>query len=183
MQPLQKALHHIHLPIIKGFRKARIPSPSPLSRGVPDILHPCLLRVGQKQTRTGRAHTKDNPYTTVANQPIYSPSASASNLTAFYERWKMLEKEVIEPRNYERQNVYQSRNPYYRYDLEPFRVRRKDFWLLSTVTKLLKEFIPRLSHDADGLIFQMSADNHPQLFLNERGKEKLMEGNRVSFKG
>ncbi|KAJ9694894.1 hypothetical protein PVL29_010392 [Vitis rotundifolia] len=130
----------------------------------------------------------------------------------FYERWKMLEKEVIEPRNYERQNVYQSRNPYYRYDLEPFRVRRKDFWLLSTVTKLLKEFIPRLSHDADGLIFQgwddpytprthegllkwkyanmnsvdflfkMSADNHPQLFLNERGKEKLMEGNRVSFK-
>ncbi|KAJ9694893.1 hypothetical protein PVL29_010392 [Vitis rotundifolia] len=40
----------------------------------------------------------------------------------FYERWKMLEKEVIEPRNYERQNVYQSRNPYYRYDLEPFRV-------------------------------------------------------------
>ncbi|RVW15967.1 mRNA-capping enzyme [Vitis vinifera] len=101
----------------------------------------------------------------------------------FYERWKMLEKEVIEPRNYERQNVYQSRNPYYRYDLEPFRVRRKDFWLLSTVTKLLKEFIPRLSHDADGLIFQMSADNHPQLFLNERGKEKLMEGNRVSFKG
>ena len=40
----------------------------------------------------------------------------------FYERWKMLEKEVIEPRNYEHQNIYQSRNPYYRYDLEPFRV-------------------------------------------------------------
>ncbi|MBA0804222.1 hypothetical protein Gohar_014367, partial [Gossypium harknessii] len=72
----------------------------------------------------------------------------------FYERWKMLEKEVIEPRNYERQNIYQSRNPYYRYDLEPFRVRRKDFWLLSTVNKVLKEFIPRLSHEADGLIFQ-----------------------------
>jgi len=40
----------------------------------------------------------------------------------FHERWKMLEKEVIEPRNYERHNIYQSRNPYYRYDLEPFRV-------------------------------------------------------------
>lgn len=40
----------------------------------------------------------------------------------FYERWKMLEKEVIEPRNYERVNLYQCRNPYYRYDLEPFRV-------------------------------------------------------------
>ncbi|XP_057513116.1 uncharacterized protein LOC130795154 isoform X3 [Actinidia eriantha] len=76
----------------------------------------------------------------------------------FNERWKMLEKEVIEPRNLERQHIYQSRNPYYRYDLEPFRVRRKDFWLLSTVTKLLKEFIPRLSHEADGLIFQVLND-------------------------
>ncbi|KAG2690772.1 hypothetical protein I3760_09G205100 [Carya illinoinensis] len=124
----------------------------------------------------------------------------------FYERWKMLEKEVIEPRNYERHNIYQCRNPYYRYDLEPFRVRRKDFWLLSTVTKLLKEFIPRLSHDADGLIFQgwddpyvprthegllkwkyshmnsvdflfeIEDDNRQLLFLHERGKKKLMEG-------
>uniref|UniRef100_A0A5B6Z2J7 mRNA guanylyltransferase n=1 Tax=Davidia involucrata TaxID=16924 RepID=A0A5B6Z2J7_DAVIN len=128
----------------------------------------------------------------------------------FYERWKMLEKEVIEPRNYERHNIYQSRNPYYRYELEPFRVRRKDFWLLSTVTKLLKEFIPRLSHAADGLIFQgwddpyiprthegllkwkypemnsvdflfEMVDNRQLLFLHERGKKKLMEGNRVVF--
>jgi len=128
----------------------------------------------------------------------------------FYERWKMLEKEVIEPRNHERQHVYQSRNPYYRYDLEPFRVRRKDFWLLSTVNKLLKEFITRLSHEADGLIFQgwddtyvtrthegllkwkyaqMNSvdflfemiDDRQLLFLHERGKKKLMEGNRVVF--
>ncbi|XP_024027932.1 mRNA-capping enzyme isoform X1 [Morus notabilis] len=130
----------------------------------------------------------------------------------FHERWKMLEKEVIEPRNQERHSIYQSRNPYYRYDLEPFRVRRKDFWLLSTVTKLLKEFIPRLSHDADGLIFQgwddpyiprthegllkwkypemnsvdflfeIGDDDRQLLFLYERGKKKLMEGNRVVFK-
>ncbi|GMP51038.1 hypothetical protein CsSME_00017424 [Camellia sinensis var. sinensis] len=128
----------------------------------------------------------------------------------FYERWKMLEKEVIEPRNHERQHMYESRNPYYRYDLEPFRVRRKDFWLLSTVNKLLKEFIRRLSHEADGLIFQgwddpyiprthegllkwkypemnsvdflfEMVDNDQLLFLHERGKKKLMEGNRVVF--
>ncbi|CDP06519.1 unnamed protein product [Coffea canephora] len=128
----------------------------------------------------------------------------------FYERWKMLEKEIIEPRNYERQHIYQSRNPYYRYELEPFRVRRKDFWLLSTVTKLLKEFIPRLSHAADGLIFQgwddpyvprthegllkwkyasMNSvdflfevvDNRQLLYLHEKGKKKLMEGNVVVF--
>ncbi|XP_048138695.1 mRNA-capping enzyme-like [Rhodamnia argentea] len=130
----------------------------------------------------------------------------------FHERWKLIEKEVIEPRNYERQNMHLSRNPYYRYDLEPFRVRRKDFWLLSTVTKLLKEFIPKLSHDADGLIFQgwddpyvprthqgllkwkypemnsvdflfeVDDDGNELLFLNERGKKKPMEGNRVVFK-
>ncbi|KAL3010327.1 hypothetical protein AAZX31_07G135700 [Glycine max] len=127
----------------------------------------------------------------------------------FYERWKMLEK-VIEPRNQER---FQSRNPYYRYDMEPFRVRRKDFWLLSTVTKLLSEFIPKLSHDADGLIFQgwddpyiprthegllkwkyaelnsvdflfEVIDNDCQLLLlYERGKRKLLEGYRVAFEG
>ncbi|KAG6744211.1 hypothetical protein POTOM_052922 [Populus tomentosa] len=125
----------------------------------------------------------------------------------FHDRWKMLEEEVIEPRNYERR-----KNPYYRYDLEPFRVRRKDFWLLSTVTKLLKEFIPKLSHDADGLIFQPWDDayvprthegllkwKYPEmnsvdfrfevddgdrqlLYLNERGTKKLMEGPRVAFK-
>ncbi|GER25958.1 mRNA capping enzyme family protein [Striga asiatica] len=127
----------------------------------------------------------------------------------FYERWRMLEKEVIEPRNLERQHIYQSQNPYYRYDLEPFRVRRKDFWLLSTVTKLLKGFIPKLSHDADGLVFQgwddayvprthegllkwkypemnsvdflfEMVDDHQLLHLFERGKKKLMDG-RVVF--
>lgn len=73
----------------------------------------------------------------------------------FYERWKLIEKEVVEPRNQERRNMDTNGKPPYRYDLEPFRVRRKDFWLLSTVGKLLKEFIPHLSHDADGLVFQV----------------------------
>ena len=35
----------------------------------------------------------------------------------------MLEKEVIEPRNMEREGLSKSINPYYRYDLEPFSVR------------------------------------------------------------
>ncbi|KEH23126.1 putative mRNA (guanine-N(7)-)-methyltransferase [Medicago truncatula] len=125
----------------------------------------------------------------------------------FCERWKMLEKEVIEPRNHER---YHRKHPYYIYDMEPFRVRRKDFWLLSAVTKLLNEFIPKLSHDADGLIFQgwddpyvprthegllkwkyaalnsvdflfEIVDDRRLLFLYERGKKKLMEGFIVAF--
>lgn len=32
----------------------------------------------------------------------------------------------------------------------------KGFWLLSTVEKLLKNTIPSLSHEADGLIFQVT---------------------------
>ncbi|XP_020541000.1 mRNA-capping enzyme isoform X2 [Jatropha curcas] len=129
----------------------------------------------------------------------------------FHERWKMLVKEVIEPRNWEREALSKSMNPYYRYDMEPFSVRRKDFWLLSTVDKVLKQFIPRLSHEADGLIFQGWDDpyvprthegllkwkylhmnsvdflfelrdpNRQLLFLYERGRKKLMEGNRVVF--
>ncbi|KAJ4898297.1 mRNA capping enzyme family protein [Raphanus sativus] len=125
----------------------------------------------------------------------------------FYERWKMLEKEVIDPRNHEK-----ARSQIYRYDLEPFRVRRKDFWLLSAVEKILKGFIPSLSHEADGLIFQGWDDpyvarthegllkwKYPEmnsvdflyeqdesgrgmLFLFERGKKKHMDGNTVVFR-
>ncbi|RAL39285.1 unnamed protein product [Cuscuta campestris] len=122
----------------------------------------------------------------------------------FNERWKMIEKEVIEPRAWS-----QSKNRY-THEMEPFSVRRKDFWLLSVVTRLLKKFIPTLSHAADGLIFQgwddpyvtrthegllkwkypeMNSvdflfevvDNRELLYLNERGKKKLLDGNRVVF--
>ncbi|ESW34402.1 hypothetical protein PHAVU_001G149600 [Phaseolus vulgaris] len=129
----------------------------------------------------------------------------------FYERWKLLEKEVIEPRNMEREGLSKNTNPYYRYDLEPFSVRRKGFWLLSTVSKLLHKFIPQLSHSSDGLVFQgwddpyvprthegllkwkypemnsvdflyeVGAGDRPMLFLFERGRKKLMEEN-VIFK-
>ncbi|URE20998.1 PPR repeat [Musa troglodytarum] len=133
----------------------------------------------------------------------------------FSERWKLLEEEVVRPRNNERKQFeFESKgHPVYRYDMEPFSVRRKDFWFLSTVAKLLKEFIPRLSHEADGLIFQgwddpyiprthegllkwkypsmnsvdflfeIGSENRQLLFLFERGKKKLMDGARVSFAG
>ena len=43
----------------------------------------------------------------------------------------------------------------YCYNEEPFRVRRKDFWPLPFAGKLLNDFIPQLSHECDGLIFQV----------------------------
>ncbi|KAL1549903.1 mRNA guanylyltransferase [Salvia divinorum] len=99
----------------------------------------------------------------------------------FHERWKLVEKEIIQPRNFERQHIHKSQNPYYRYELEPFRVRRKDFWVLSTVAKLLKGFIPNLSHNADGLIFQGWDD--PYVKLTHKGllKWKYHEMNSVDF--
>lgn len=125
----------------------------------------------------------------------------------FYERWKMIYEEVIGPRNSERESMCQT--PYYRYELEPFRVRRKDFWLLSTVTKIFQELFPNLTHKADGLIFQgwddpyvprthegllkwkfpemnsvdflfEMVDSRQLLYLFERGKKRLLD-NRVVF--
>ncbi|KAJ6844138.1 mRNA-capping enzyme isoform X1 [Iris pallida] len=131
----------------------------------------------------------------------------------FSERWKLLEEEVIRPRHVERKQfeIEGKCNPIYRYDMEPFGVRRKDFWLLSTVTKLLNGFIPRLCHQADGLIFQcwddpyvprthegllkwkypemnsvdflfeVGSEDRQLLFLFERGKKRLMDGAQVIF--
>ncbi|CAD6251571.1 unnamed protein product [Miscanthus lutarioriparius] len=60
-------------------------------------------------------------------------------------------------------------------------VRRKDFWLLSTVKKVLKVFIPSLCHDADGLIFQGWDD--PYVTHTHEGllKWKYPEMNFVDF--
>jgi mRNA-capping enzyme len=127
----------------------------------------------------------------------------------FSDRWKMLEDEIIRPR-YQEKGGHKG-NLLYKYDMELFSVRRKDFWLLSTVTRLLRDFIPKLSHDADGLIFQgwddpyvtrthegllkwkypemnsvdflfeLTNDNRQLVFLYERGKKKLMDGARIQF--
>jgi mRNA-capping enzyme len=57
----------------------------------------------------------------------------------------------------------------------------KGFWLLSTVEKLLKNTIPSLSHEADGLIFQGWDD--PYVPRTHKGllKWKYAEMNSVDF--
>ncbi|XP_062014585.1 uncharacterized protein LOC133731157 [Rosa rugosa] len=132
----------------------------------------------------------------------------------FQERSKKIEEQVIEPRTNDQRRVFESRsnNPDYRYDLEPFRVRMKGFWPLSKVKKILKEFIPKLSHDADGVIFQgmddpyvirkherlvkwkypemnsvdflfeVGGDGRQLLYLYAYGEKQLMKGERVAFK-
>lgn len=131
----------------------------------------------------------------------------------FSERWRLIEDEIIRPRHNERK-MFESgakSNPMYKYDMELFSARRKDFWLLHTAKRVLKEFIPSLCHDADGLIFQgwddpyvtrthegllkwkypemnsvdflfeVGNDNRQLVFLYERGKKKLMDGSWMVF--
>ncbi|CAN8237588.1 unnamed protein product [Cochlearia groenlandica] len=94
----------------------------------------------------------------------------------FCERWNMVMPEVIKPRGDEKQ-----KNHCYRYDLEPFGVWIKGFWLLSTVEKILKVTIPSLSHESDGLIFQGWDD--PYVARTHKGllKWKYAEMNSVDF--
>ncbi|OAE31821.1 hypothetical protein AXG93_1838s1310 [Marchantia polymorpha subsp. ruderalis] len=68
----------------------------------------------------------------------------------FSERWQLIKDEVIDPRSKEKAQ----KGLIYQYELEKFSVRRKDFWMLTTTEKLLSDFIPKLSHESDGLIFQ-----------------------------
>ncbi|KAH9302911.1 hypothetical protein KI387_014494 [Taxus chinensis] len=124
----------------------------------------------------------------------------------FHERWKLIDTEIIQPRT----NDIKS-NRHYRYDMEAFRVRRKNFWMLSAVGKLLRDFIPTLSHEADGLIFQgwddpyvprthdgllkwkyahmnsvdflfeVGEGNRQSMCLMDKGKNRKLEGAHVTF--
>ncbi|CAK9277141.1 unnamed protein product [Sphagnum jensenii] len=95
----------------------------------------------------------------------------------FHERWKMIEKEVYEPRQQE-----EARNQdIYDFQAEPFRVRRKNFYMLSTTGKLLHNFIPKLSHEADGLIFQGWEDPYVPRTHEGLLKWKYAHMNSVDF--
>lgn len=74
----------------------------------------------------------------------------------FGERFEMIRRDIVQPRTVEASCCQE----WYSYDQELFRVRRKDFWPLSQTENLLRKFIPQLSHEADGLIFQGFDDNY-----------------------
>ncbi|KAH7293136.1 hypothetical protein KP509_28G013500 [Ceratopteris richardii] len=95
----------------------------------------------------------------------------------FHERWRRIHAYVIEPRSMDRK-----KNNWYCYEAEPFTVRRKDFWLLSTTEKLLHSFIKHLSHEADGLIFQGWDDPYYARTNESLLKWKYAHMNSVDFK-
>lgn len=129
----------------------------------------------------------------------------------FSERWSVIDREVIRPRNDEKQKKVTDINGY-RYEMEPFGVRIKAFCLLSSVEKkVFNELIPSLSHESDGIIlqgwddpyvyqrneglfkwkfldtidflFEVGRDGRYMLFLLDNGRNRLMEGHTVEFRG
>jgi mRNA-capping enzyme len=94
----------------------------------------------------------------------------------FSERWRLIEEELIQPRQSD-----SKANWHYDYGMEAFGVMRKDFWMLSTVRKLLQKFIPNLPHRESGIVFRCwddpySAHDHDRLL-----HWKLLDRHSVNF--
>jgi len=83
------------------------------------------------------------------------------DLYQLQDRWQWLEEFVMQRRADERKLIDQARagltkyQVHYEYQAEPFSIRRKDFWPLWKAKSILQNFIPTLSHESDGLIFQV----------------------------
>lgn len=99
------------------------------------------------------------------------------------ERYKLIESEVIVPRNLEKHKIQTGQWQYhYQYDKEAFHVRRKEFWPLTKAKSLIDKFIPQLSHEADGLIFQATQDPYVPGTCHELLKWKFAHLNSVDFR-
>ena len=70
----------------------------------------------------------------------------------------------------------------YDYSGELFRLRRKEFWPLPASRTLLDKFIPRLSHESDGLILQPSDERYVTGTFHQLLKWKFAHMNSVDFK-
>jgi len=98
----------------------------------------------------------------------------------FSVRFKMIADEIIKPRNNEKARAA-SGKLHYDYSKEIFSIRRKDFWQLQTTPKLLRDIIPTMSHESDGLIFQSWTDPYKPGTCHELLKWKYASHNSVDF--
>ena len=70
----------------------------------------------------------------------------------------------------------------YDYSGELFRLRRKEFWPLQASRNILDKFIPRLSHESDGLILQPASARYVTGTFHQLLKWKFAHMNSVDFK-
>nr|XP_023025890.1 mRNA-capping enzyme [Leptinotarsa decemlineata] len=97
---------------------------------------------------------------------------------AFYPvRLDCIEKEIIRPRHFAMENGIINKT------LEPFSVRKKDFWEVTQAASLLGEkFAKTLSHEPDGLIFQPSKEPYIPGRCDDVLKWKPLDMNSVDFR-
>ncbi|XP_049354303.1 uncharacterized protein LOC125818811 isoform X3 [Solanum verrucosum] len=193
------------------FRKVQLRFPRKhIYEGRADITHCCTLLDGELITETEPETQVKKTIYLIYDMMAFNES-SVTELP-FHHRLRLIEEEVIRPRNFERDFLSTCVNPYHHYGLEPFEVRRKDFYLLSAASMLIKDTMPSLPHSSDGLIFQawnatyaprdhdgrlkwkypgtntvdflfeVGVDGSSLLYLQEHGNKKLIEGCRVMFK-
>lgn len=102
----------------------------------------------------------------------------------WHSRWAGIKRYVEEPRHFEQSEAAKGKwKLLYDYASEPFRFRRKDFWPLSVARKVAQDFIPKMSHEVDGLILQPADDPYVPLTCRELLKWKFASHNSVDFKG
>nr|XP_022914085.1 mRNA-capping enzyme [Onthophagus taurus] len=95
----------------------------------------------------------------------------------FPERLQFIEYEVVNPR------YWAIEKGLIKKDLEPFSVRKKEFWPITQAVSLLGEkFAKSLSHEPDGLIFQPSKEPYVTGQCDEVLKWKPLELNSVDFR-
>ena len=101
----------------------------------------------------------------------------------FKDRYRAIEEAVIAPRSRER-DAAAHRRPgcVYDYGGELMRVRRKEFWPVGAARSILSKFIPRLSHESDGLILQPADDGYETGTCPDLLKWKYAHMNSVDFK-
>lgn len=92
-------------------------------------------------------------------------------------RLQCLELEIIKPRYAAMEQMLINKT------MEPFSVRKKDFWPISQAASLLGEkFAKSLSHEPDGLIFQPSKEPYTAGRCDEVLKWKPLDMNSVDFR-
>ena len=97
----------------------------------------------------------------------------------FVERYALISKSVVDPRGAFLAEA--GKSGAYDFSKEPFSVRRKDFAPLAGTEKFVHSFIPRLTHECDGLIFQPSRARYENGTMPALLKWKFTHLNSVDF--
>jgi mRNA-capping enzyme len=96
---------------------------------------------------------------------------------SFDERLFYIKSKLLEPR------VEAMKQGIIKKELEPFSVRNKEFWPVTTARSLLSEkFAKSLSHEPDGLIFQPKLEPYVCGRCDDVLKWKPSDQNSVDFK-